>query len=835
VPVLPSIVAAQLSIILFGPLAYLFVFYQVFWINPGVAVVYAAPLIALGVLGRLQPGRMRNFILATGGIFALLLYSLICDPLWAMISGISILGAFAVVALSPLRVRPILVRSAALGCCLLLLLGSGAIGYVYTLSQYSARLWFSDELSYAPQAFLASIAFISPKTAGSYYSICALGWLLGMLLACGRVRVLVTAGLISFVILAAYSTTFLLMLKWWLPLPLYIEHSLFPLFTIAAIAGYWATLRAITLAVYPALIKVRAQVASVIGMKRPLATSSSSRAAPGIFHPQSSVLAAWVSALVVAGSIPTAATIYVVRASATAPHFDVPFPNEPELAHYLGEAIGLSTGGEFRGSLTFVVQAALDLATMSNLWIRGIPTINEYSQLVTPQALYLRPALFKRDIVLGELNHFVPWIGERGSYDVLFKTLQALGMRYIIFAGRVPAADQVHLPFVTMPRRPVGDPTGDWVVYELPNPNRGNYSPTEVVTAKSGSDIIAALEAPHFDFTKQAVLTTAINEPLVPARDMRLSLIRGGLHVSGRSDGTSLVVLPQQFSHCLRARDTGVRLVRANLLMTGVIFSGNVDTDIVFDYGIFSPGCRRLDLAELKQLIERRAPKDNRIFVDWDQAVARFRDVAIAVGLVAQEPPPTAETAPPEEPAPSGPAITTETVLADLPPLTTSGFAFIGIQGLNAAIEARDPVVPGPILRLVAVPTSGPHYFAAHSTTLKKNQVYRIAAWVKGPPGARVQMQVSDELKPRGSLPANYGSASFDLATNTVLSSSGGLNGSGIEQGPEGWRIIWVDLATSGGEMVLAFRLISSKDGESFKGDGRLGLTFGGIELAEHN
>src|SRR6266481_7071961 len=106
VPVLPSVMAAQLSIILFGPLAYMFVFYQVFWINPGIAVVYAPYLVALGIIGRLQPDRIRDFVFATGGVFALLLYSLICDPLWTMISGIGLLGAFAVVALSPLRVRP---------------------------------------------------------------------------------------------------------------------------------------------------------------------------------------------------------------------------------------------------------------------------------------------------------------------------------------------------------------------------------------------------------------------------------------------------------------------------------------------------------------------------------------------------------------------------------------------------------------------------------------------------------------------------------------------------------------------------------------------------------
>ena len=335
------------------------------------------------------------------------------------------------------------------------------------------------------------------------------------------------------------------------------------------------------------------------------------------------------------------------------------------------------------------------------------------------------------------------------------------------------------------------------------------------------------------------MLSTALDGPLVPAHNMRLSLIRGGLHVSGSSDGTSLVVLPQQFSHCLRARDTGVRLVRSNLLMTGMIFSGNVDTDIVLDYGIFSPGCRRIDLAELKGLIDRRTPTGERIFVDWGGAIARLRDAGIAIGLLAREPPhapqPVTETTPSEEPPPSGPIITKETALADLPPLTTSGFAFIGIEGLNAEVEAGDPAVAGQrILRLVAVPTTGRHYFAAQSTTLNKNRVYRITAWVKGPAGVKVEMQVSDELRPRHGTPANYGSAIFDPAVPRVSGVSGVLKGRGIEQGREEWQKIWIDLETSSGEFVLAFGLIS-KDRSQFKGDGRIGLTFGGIEITKRN
>jgi hypothetical protein len=829
VPVLPSIIAAQLSIILFGPLAYLLLTYQVFWINPGIAVVYAPLLVALGIIARLEPGRMRDFIFATGAIFALLLYSLICDPLWTMISGIGLLGAFAVVAISPLRVRPVLVRCAALACCLALLVMSGAIEYVYTLTQYSARIWFSDALAYVPQAFLASIVLISPSTIGPYYGLCALGWVLGLLFARGRVRVLVMVGLVSFAIVVAYGGTFLLMLKWWLPLPLYIEHSLFPLFTTAAIAGYWAALRMIKLPLFLS-IKVQRAVASLIPIKQ-ISVTPSAHLAPRTLHTGLQTLAAWLTALVVAASIPAAAAIYVARAQG--PNFEVPFPDEPELLDHLSKAIGLRVGDEFHGSLTFEV--GLGGETMFNLWMHGVATGNEYSQLITPQVMYLNSALFKQDFSARELNNYRPWTSEKSAYNVMFRTLQALGVRYTVHNNRHPEADERHFPFVTFPRRPIDQFPADWVVYELPNPNIGNYSPTDVVTAKSGAEIIAALDAPHFDFTKQVVLSSAIGEQLVPAHDMRLTLIRGGLHVSGSSEGTSLVVLPQQFSHCLRARDTRVRLVRANLLMTGMIFSGSIDTDIVFDYGIFSPGCRRIDLAELRQLIERQAPKDERIFVDWDGAIARLRDAGIAIGLLAQEPPPApppaTEILPPGEPSASGPIIVKETALADLPPLTTSGFAFIGIQGLNAEVEAGEAVVVGQrLLRLVTVPTTGRHYFAAQSTTLKKNRVYRITVWVKDPAGVKVEMQVSDELAPRHGTPANYGNVIFDPVARTVSSSPGRLKGRGIEQGPDGWQKIWVDLATAGGEMVLAFSLVDKKTSE-FKGDGAPSLTYGGIEV----
>jgi hypothetical protein len=236
-----------------------------------------------------------------------------------------------------------------------------------------------------------------------------------------------------------------------------------------------------------------------------------------------------------------------------------------------------------------------------------------------------------------QLNRFDFFWSDHYS-PTYWTVLQMLGARY--FVALLPLPDHLHpgLPLITKPHRPnlPDRPPGTWHVYELPHPNVGDYSPTQVVTAGPGPEIMAALRKPDFDFARQVVLSAPVGEALVPARDMRLSTVRGGYHLSGRSDGTSLVVLPLQFSHCLRARDGNARFVRANLMMAGVIFSGDIDTDIVFDYGIFSPRCRRADLAELTRLdlkIDLRVShlSGERLFPDWDAAIARLRAAAAAI------------------------------------------------------------------------------------------------------------------------------------------------------------------------------------------------------------
>src|SRR4029077_17227839 len=127
-PRLPSIIAAQLSIMLFMPAVRALAFGPNFASIPGLAIVYAPHLVAFGLLARLSPDRPQVLFMA-GGLLGLLFYSLYCDPLWTAVSGLAWIIPFAVVTFSPGRRDTILARCAVLGGCVTVLLLSGALEY----------------------------------------------------------------------------------------------------------------------------------------------------------------------------------------------------------------------------------------------------------------------------------------------------------------------------------------------------------------------------------------------------------------------------------------------------------------------------------------------------------------------------------------------------------------------------------------------------------------------------------------------------------------------------------------------------------------------------------
>jgi hypothetical protein len=628
VPILPSAIAAQFSIVLFAPILFLLQLSTVFSLMIGNAVVYAPYMVALGLLVRLEPGSWRRFGVITAGIFALLFYSVCCDPLWSIVCCSSWALPFAIVALSSMRPKAVLVRCAALACCLLLLAVSGAAEYLLTLTLSTARLQFpgvGDRVRLPD--YQASTLFYSTYMK-YFYLAWVPGWLLGLWTLRGRTRVLVVAGMASCAALLAEILVYLLLQNapWSFPLPVYAEQSLLPLFLVSAVAGYWGLLR-------PAASWARALVVKM--------------RSGGELSWRWLAKAKGAAAFVVIALVPAAVVVYAINRPAwMADSYNEPWPDEPDLAQFLVDTTAQEVGKPFRGAVLFYSMDYPIHVTIVNLWAGSVPTVSEYGQLVTPQSIYFNASVLKTNV---GLNRFTPVATFATSPDVFSRVLPMLGTRYYIVRGHADhfssmanqigkAMSQSGHPVVTLPQGAHHNfgPAARWHLYEIPHPNLGDYSPTIAMTAETAAAAAAIMIQPNFDFTTQVVLSTATGKSLVPARNMQMSLIQGGLHVSGYTDGTSLVVLPQQFSHCLRARDASVRLVRANLIMTGVIFSGQVDTDIVSDYGIFTPRCRWADLSDIKKLelqIDARAvPLTGEVlFPNWDASMEKLRAAASAL------------------------------------------------------------------------------------------------------------------------------------------------------------------------------------------------------------
>jgi hypothetical protein len=180
--------------------------------------------------------------------------------------------------------------------------------------------------------------------------------------------------------------------------------------------------------------------------------------------------------------------------------------------------------------------------------------------------------------------------------------LQNLGARFLV------TDFQISDPAVL--RETMEVPEGDdFRLYELPEPNIGNYSPTEIAVADSAQKMLTILGADGFNFQRTAVLGEQVDVSLVPAKEATLIVSRDGYRFKARSDGYSLVVLPLQYSNCskLNAQEAesegAVRLLRANLFQAALLFEKRVNVTLSTRYGPFSnSSCRLMDTQEARSL-----------------------------------------------------------------------------------------------------------------------------------------------------------------------------------------------------------------------------------------
>jgi hypothetical protein len=292
-------------------------------------------------------------------------------------------------------------------------------------------------------------------------------------------------------------------------------------------------------------------------------------------------------------------------------------PAETPVTRFLARELALSPGAPFRGRVVSVAGSAFERAYLSaplinqhnydvmnlffsgndhrlyGFWYFGIPTLVELNQFSSPFFHLVNARL---------LN--APGTQDLRSYEtqsIVNRRVMALfGARYLIVDAPLPDGEPVL-------RYRLGEGR-DLYVFPIADANVAGYSVVRTRQATSAKEAIAGLADPSFDLRTTAVLTAATELPaLVPAVHSRVVVERGGYRVQAESAGTSLLVLPLEYSHCLRVELTGAsatppRLLRADLALAAILFTGRMEVRLQLRYGPLSSGCRMEDWREAEAL-----------------------------------------------------------------------------------------------------------------------------------------------------------------------------------------------------------------------------------------
>lgn len=228
----------------------------------------------------------------------------------------------------------------------------------------------------------------------------------------------------------------------------------------------------------------------------------------------------------------------------------------------------------------------------NDLLYYDIPTVGEYAEYTTPVTFVFLRAFFGHQ---GDPFQKALFLLRR--YDE--KAAHMIGIRYVVTnAASLPGGTLVYQGMAgDTPLR----------LFRVDDTNVGQYSPTRpirITTAAQGLELINNLS---FDPQRDAVVEEDLSANLVPGRLQSLTVEAGPtLHVQADSDGTSLLVLPFEYSHCLRLEimdGSSARLLPVNLQQTGLLFDHRVDIRISYRFGPFdNPYCRGDDIERIGRL-----------------------------------------------------------------------------------------------------------------------------------------------------------------------------------------------------------------------------------------
>ncbi len=463
--------------------------------------------------------------------------------------------------------------------------------YIYGQLAYTAtRFWSGEFENVITQWQFVSSWFRPLETAGRYVIAAAV---IGLLLALADRHLRALAIAMFILVLAVFGGGGLMVnFDFWRgPSPVYMEMFIVPLYGMFAAYG---------------LVRVGALLRDFLAARWP-------RTVPV------ARLRSWASIAILV-IIPAGAIAGSFQTKSEPRVYGPAPPTKPPMISLLVKELALSPGSAFRGRVaTFILQGRKDPAGWtdlivsnaarvdrtgndyywSGLWPFRVPTLFEYNQLMSPA--YYRTAI---DL----WGH----PGDRQMRNVIVlrrvepNTLALFGVKFVIADQPLPSP----FVFATMEETGKGETL---YLYEVPQPNLGGYSPTEIENVDSFGEAVKLISNSSFDARRTTVLFN--NEDfvrggrLVSASDVQVRVEVGGFRVEGSSSGTSLLVLPFEFSRCLkvtsdRADIPAPSVLRADGPLIGVLFHGRLAAHFEYVTSPFvQPLCRLRDAAEFGGLV----------------------------------------------------------------------------------------------------------------------------------------------------------------------------------------------------------------------------------------
>jgi hypothetical protein len=278
------------------------------------------------------------------------------------------------------------------------------------------------------------------------------------------------------------------------------------------------------------------------------------------------------------------------------------FPTRNSTEHFrtLQNQLGLSeTDQAFRGRVAFLGASENSYEIdFPELAIRKIPTIHNQGHFQSPAFVWFIETLFRDGLPLSNMKNNYPFQHASNS------ALRMVGVRYVVVQNNEAARAKLNPAFTTNIK------SVDDFLIEIESPNINGVQLTKVANDRNLRDYLHRvsrdevepgeffLDSRGSEFVGADVLNSRLTES-------SFGYSKSDIQLTATSSGVTLLVLPIEYSHCLRLRsDVAVgdaKLIPVNGVLTGLLFNRIVSATITYRTGpLTNPDCRLQDLRDFR-------------------------------------------------------------------------------------------------------------------------------------------------------------------------------------------------------------------------------------------